>query len=231
MRRSVQSVLLCTWLVVVLLLLAAALTGEKSWLNINSGAVVAIITHVLVGITAFYAWETARIANSNAATVSELREQRHDQARPVLVLRPSTIPAGGGSFSLRRPSIGLANVGLGPALRIAVAFEPHQNLPRFAVAAWFAESLPMTLAPGDSSDLSLLDPDGNPVLLIWMNTQRTNIVSSGSVGTIRIAYEDVYGRSFTSNAILKRHSVVGQGVPQDTDFEYYLLPTEIEGPT
>ena len=53
--------------------------GVITWLNSNSGAITAIATVVLVGITAFYAWVTKKMLEEN-------RQMRLDAQKPEIAI-------------------------------------------------------------------------------------------------------------------------------------------------
>ena len=96
------------------------------WLNDNSGAVQAIAVIALAAITLLYAWRTHAISTATRRQAEEIRQQRLDERRPVLLIdlanyrgkmaRPSSEDAYPDEIKAR-----VTNVGSGPAIDIDVA--------------------------------------------------------------------------------------------------------------
>ena len=88
-----------------------------TWLNSNSGAITAIATVVLVGITAFYAWVT--------------RQMRLDAQKPEIAIylrleKTDLIPKKMGIFYIY---LYVENIGMGPARDVKFSIDPSFNLP------------------------------------------------------------------------------------------------------
>lgn len=80
------------------------------WLNANSGAVQAVTTIFIAGLTAFYVWYTRQLLHS-------VRAETLNQKRPVIVFRFRHIKgSGGGPITQDR----IVNVGNGPAMQLAL---------------------------------------------------------------------------------------------------------------
>ena len=80
-----------------------------NWLNSNSGAVIALATVVLVGITAFYAWVTKKILEEN-------RLMRLNAQKPIIAIYLRSETDGHTSVYLC-----MENIGAGPAYGVKFA--------------------------------------------------------------------------------------------------------------
>lgn len=58
-----------------------------TWLDAHSGAMVAILTFVLVGVTAIYAWFTKKTVDQMKRQRQEMQRQRVEGALPMVVVR------------------------------------------------------------------------------------------------------------------------------------------------
>jgi len=152
-------------------------------LNDNSGAVQAIATVVLVIVTFAYVLLTAKQAKASVGMTEEMREQRFDALRPVVLPRIDVKSINGSPFC---EELLLENIGVGPALDVQCNFT-HPNLTqeggRWAIGA------------------------GRTVK--WMENLRREPAGVGErdrhendTAQISVSYRDVYGRRFSSGSVL-----------------------------
>jgi hypothetical protein len=83
-----------------------------AYLDAHSGALIAVLTMLLVVVTALYAWLTR-------ASVREMRKQRLDSALPIVTAIWMNTAGEGDAFPHNR-TLSIQNSGLGPALSVRV---------------------------------------------------------------------------------------------------------------
>jgi hypothetical protein len=76
-----------------------------------------LLTALLVGITAFYAWATFRILQANEKIVQVAREQMEDLTRPYIILRTFTVPNNTIIF------LQIENIGKTPAYKLSLELD------------------------------------------------------------------------------------------------------------
>jgi hypothetical protein len=162
-------------------------------LNDNSGAVQAIATVVLVAVTFVYALFAAKQAKASVKMAEEMREQRMDAARPVVVPNASVLGS-----PPQYPSVDVepTNVGLGPALNVQCVFKD----PTFA---YYEEWWP-PIGPGERGTARRLRRCAG-------EDRKSTGQRGGSridvEALISIVYEDIYGRLFETSVRLKQEII------------------------
>jgi hypothetical protein len=138
--------------------------------------------------TAIISAETQAVAGATRELAGEAREQRRDAAMPVLVLRAEG-QYEGEPASTRLLRLWVQNQGAGPALNVGAALEPGRL--RFQSKS---PARPFTLGVGMSLRLTFTLAETLP----YDGLERGEIVARATV-----AYQDVYGRLFSSAVLLK----------------------------
>ncbi len=127
--------------------------GDFNW-EVAAIAGTALGTTALAGFTGALAFTTSGDVRATWELADLTRKQQAAQERPIVIakyVRSQNGPAGAA-----RVEVGLANVGLGPALRLELMIE-HEYTANFAARAWRS-----VLRPGEdivvTMDVRLPDP-------------------------------------------------------------------------
>lgn len=177
--------------------------GMVQWLDAHNGAVLALLTLVLVGVTAWYASTTHRMMET-------ARQQRLDAAMPIMVVKDGAVPQFPGYPDKFR--LNLENRGLGPALNMYVALaEPalpyqvdHPIGPHIAEVGWEA-SFMWSVRPEPEPP----EPEATLPQRLVAKQQRFEefrrslpLADIESPGVLQVRYEDVHGRRIVTEANL-----------------------------
>jgi hypothetical protein len=93
--------------------------------------VLSILTGLLVLITGYYAFQTWRLAvaakaqaDSNTTMAAEMREQRYERYRPIVVIQESGWQRSSKGYQMVEAT--MTNVGSGPALELSFSLETEE---------------------------------------------------------------------------------------------------------
>ncbi len=126
------------------------------WLNDNSGALQAIAVIVLAVFTFLYALMTALISRDTRRQANEIRQQRLDERRPVLLIDLSdyrgkmAVPSSDDAYP-NEIKVRITNVGSGPAIDVDVtAIHPKARYGRTEARGYLLPNESMTYETGES---------------------------------------------------------------------------------
>ncbi|MDP9470156.1 MAG: hypothetical protein M3Q71_05725 [Chloroflexota bacterium] len=156
------------------------------WLNENQGAVLGLLTFVLVAVTAYYAWV-------NRQLLALTQRQHRDATLPVVGFR---IPGRAGTASPGTQGEGnvpieARNAGAGPALDLRFAFSGSGEV---NCEAAFPPQ-PLALAGGDGVEVIIRVDPIRAFMTGQLAEAHKRIVT---LGTLTATYRDIHGRPVSS---------------------------------
>jgi hypothetical protein len=175
---------------------------ERLFLGIlTPSEILALLTAVLVGVTAFYAWQTKGL-------VDEMREARATSVLPRLAVSIQTLIAGVGW-------VRLANIGPGPALDVTATLT---MLPDGFDISWTAH----VVAPNEHRDFIPTPPDDPHAQLGYLNrlTERFSHIRlvaeyKDALGTTHHTDETIEIREWW-RGVVEAHSLVVKDWDEET---------------
>jgi len=180
------------------------------WLNANAGAVQGFAVVALVMITAFYAWQTTRLAQETKRMADAAREQAEASGKtvvemqraqqPVVDIRVESLRGSGQVYEGLQTDNGilpqtvtvhLKNIGAGPAID-AEANIDHPSRAFGAISRWRSSEIRASdftsLEPHSEATFSFSDP----------MDQGRGTPSPGTPALFWSEYTDVYGKRWRS---------------------------------
>lgn len=194
-----------------------------NWLNQNLGAAQTIATMALV---LFAAWQgilahrarndTTRLAqaakiqaDASVRMADEMREQRYDRYRPIIIVQQSASKLIVGRQGYDRVEATISNIGEGPALKLSFSFDtgdkrllPHalvrvKDVDEFDKCVEAAEFSPVPVSLDEPMELGSRAEER----FAFYGTEGTNrrgVIPFGTRGRFVAEYVDVFGREFQS---------------------------------